>query len=273
MLVALKLIFAAAILAVIVLMGGIWLFQTYWVYGFDKDLSEPKAFDLPHVKVLRFTSEDGEEAQAWYAPPAPDRPVIFFLYGNYSAIGPSMARLKPLMDDGYGIVTLQYRGAGTSPGRPSEAAFARDARALWDQLDALTGQTIPADRRVLHGFSLGVGVGSRLAVERPFVAVIFESAIPRGCDYYSDRYFGLPFCRLMWSERYDIIDRVPAIDAPILFVHGVEDTVTPPALGRQVFEAAQGPKEFVELAGGHHADLASHGLIPAIRAFLMRTVP
>ena len=254
-------------------MGGIWLFQTYGVYRFDNDLRGPEAFGLADVRVLRFASEDGAEAIAWYAPPATDRPLIFFLYGNYSGIGPSMARLKPLIDDGFGIVTLQYRGAGTSPGRPAEAAFARDARALWDQVDGLTGQTVPASRRVLHGFSLGVGVGSRFAVERPFAAVIFESAIPRGCDYYSDRYFGLPFCQLMWSERYDIIDRVPDITVPILFVHGAEDADAPPARGRLVFDAAHGPKDFVELAGGHHADLARHGLIPAIRDFLARTVP
>ena len=92
-----------------------------------------------------------------------------------------MQRLAPLMADGTGIVMLHYRGAGGMPGHPSEEAFARDARALYDQLDVLAGQIIPPNRRVLHGFSLGSGVAIRLASERPFAGLVLEAAIPRLC--------------------------------------------------------------------------------------------
>ena len=251
-----------------VLWGGVWAFQTYGVYGFYQTLQSPEAFGLNEVKVVNFTSEDGVTVQAWLAIPTPSAPIIVSFYGNFAAVGPAMQRLLPLTADGTGLVMLHYRGAGGMPGHPSEEAFARDARALYDQLDLLAGQTIPPNRRVLHGFSLGVGVGSRLAAERPFAAVILEASFPRACAYYQRRYHGFPFCALMWAERYDIIDWIGKIDAPKLFVHGTLDVAVPLLWGRQLFTAASGPKTFVELPKGGHADLAAHGLIEAIEDFL-----
>ena len=172
------------------------------------------------------------------------------------------------MADGTGIVMLQYRGGGGAAGWPSEAGFARDARALYDQLDRLTGQPIPPNRRVLHGFSLGTGVGSRLAAERPFAAVVLEASFPRACRYYEKRYRGFPLCTLMWSERFDVIDIMGKITAPKLFVHGTEDRSVPLSWGQQLFAAAPDLKTFVALPNGGHADLARHGLIGAMQDFL-----
>ena len=256
--------------ALLLLFGGVWVFQTYGVYRFNQAPQSPEAFGLTGVQVVGFTSEDGASAQAWLALPAPGRPVLISFYGNFSAIGPSMRRLMPLTADGTGLVMLHYRGAGGRPGHASEENFARDARALYDQLDVLAGQTIAQDRRVLHGFSLGVGVGSRLASERPFAAVVLEASFPRVCSYYQKRYGGFPFCALMWAERYDVIERIGLISAPKLFVHGTADETTPLAWGRQLFDAAPGAKTFVELIGGGHANLVDYGLIRVMKEFLTR---
>lgn len=256
------------VFAAFLLFGGVWAFQTYGIYRFDKTPQTPAAFGLITTQVVTFLSEDGTPLQAWVAGPAPERPVILSFYGNSSAIGPSMQRLAPLIADGYGLVMQRYRGSGGAAGHPSEEGFARDARALYDQLDALIGQPTPANRRVLHGFSLGAGVGSRLAAERPFGAVVLEASFPRGCEYYQKRYYGFPLCTLMWAERYDIIDRIGSITAPKLFVHGTEDRSIPLLWGQRLFEAAPAPKVFVALPGGGHSDLVDYGLIKAMQDFL-----
>ncbi len=259
-------------LAIALLFGGVWAFQTYGVYRFDPTPQSPEAFGLTGVRVLTFTSEDGTPVQAWLAMPAPGQPILFSFYGNFSAIGPAMSRFTPLSANGTGIVMLHYRGGGGMPGHPSEENFARDARALYDQLDVLAGQTIPQNRRALHGFSLGVGVGSRLASERPFAAVVLEASFPRVCVYYQKRYGGLPFCALMWAERYDVIERIERISAPKLFVHGTADMDVPLAWGQQLFAAAPHPKTFAALPGGGHANLAAHGLIGVMKDFLNKQV-
>lgn len=252
------------------LFGGVWVFQTYGVYRFDQTRQSPDAFGLTGIKVLTFTSEDGLPAQAWLTMPAQGKPLLFSFYGNFSAIGPAMQRLAPVMADGTGIVMLHYRGGGGMPGHPSEENFARDARALYDQLNMLVGQTIPPSRRMLHGFSLGAGVAVRLATERPFAGLMLEAGLPRACAYYQQRYYGFPFCALMWAERYDVIDWIGKISVPKLFVHGTADVVVPLAWGRQLYAAALAPKAFVELLDGGHADLTAHGLIPVMKDFLER---
>ena len=261
---------AAVFLALILVLGGVWVFQTYGIYRFDQTQLPPEAFGLTGVKVVTFTSEDGVPVQAWLVVPAPGRPVLFSFYGNFSAIGPSMQRLAPLLVDGTGIVMLHYRGGGGLVGKPSEENFARDARALYDQLDVLAGQTIPQNRRVLHGFSLGSGVAVRLASERPFAGLVLEAGIPRLCMYWQQRYHGFPLCRLMWAERYDSIDRIGRLSLPMVFVHGTKDRDVPVVWGRALYDAASAPKRFVEIPAAAHANLAQHGLIPALQEFLQK---
>ncbi|NVP53966.1 alpha/beta hydrolase [Mycoplana rhizolycopersici] len=259
-----------AVLAVAVF-GGVWALQTYGIYRFDPHPGVPAAFGLPEtVRIASYMSEDGAPIHAWIADPVPSRPVILALYGNQSSIGGSMGRILPLIDAGYGIVMMEYRGSGATAGTPSEKNFARDARALYDQMDTLIGRTVPPQERVVYGFSLGTGVGSRLAAERPFGAAIFEAAPYRNCLYLEDHYFGLPLCRLMWAERYDIVDHVQHIKAPKLFIHGTLDQALPVERARQLFMEAPEPKEYVQLEGGGHADLHKHGLFSAIEAFLQQ---
>ena len=267
-----QIVLAAFSCAVMALLGGIWAFQTYGVYRFNPTPQSPEVFGLTGVKVVKFISEDGVPVQAWLSLPAPGRPTLFSFYGNFSSIGPSLQRLLPLTEDGTGIIMLHYRSAGGMAGHPSEENFARDARALYDQLDVLAGQTIPQSRRVVHGFSLGSGVALRLASERPFAGLMLEAAIPRLCMYFQRRYHGVPLCPLMWAERYDSTQRISAITAPMLFVHGTKDLAVPIRWGRQLYDKASAPKDFVELPGAGHTDLVQHGLIAVMQDFLRNRV-
>lgn len=263
----------ALVVVALAVAGGAWAFQTWGIYRFQPVAQAPADFGRAGVRVVEFRSEDGSPIHAWVVDPGPGHPVILSFYGNSAAIGPSMARLMPLVADGYGLVVMEYRGSGATRGKPGEAAFAKDARALYDGLDELLGRPVAPAERVLHGFSLGAGVGSRLAATRPFAAVILEASPLRTCLYYQDRYFGLPFCSVLWDERYDIVDFVREIPAPKLFVHGALDAALPVERARLLAETAPPPATYVELPGGHHADLADHGLIPAIEAFLAGIYP
>jgi fermentation-respiration switch protein FrsA (DUF1100 family) len=70
----------------------------------------------------------------------------------------------------------------------------------------------------------------------------------------------------MWRERYDIIDHVRGIAAPVLVVHGERDAAVPVAEARANFAAAPVPWGLRLLPGGH-GDLARHGLLEVIAEF------
>ncbi|MBA4010669.1 MAG: hypothetical protein C0481_02270 [Phenylobacterium sp.] len=258
----------ALIAGIALVLAGVWAFQNYGVYRFSRSDAPPPA---DGVRSVQFRSSDGQMIGARLAMPEPGKPVIMSFYGNGADVDSSFARLRPLRDRGFGIAMMEYRGSGATAGKSSEMNFARDALAFYDQLDDLMGP--PANRRVLHGFSLGAGVGSRLAAARPFSAVVFEASPYRTCLYYQDAFKGFPFCQVMWAERYDIVDHVQAISAPKLFVHGALDEALPVARARQLFQEAPGPKEYLEIPEGHHADLAKFELAEAMAAFITRSVP
>lgn len=243
------------------------------IYRFDQNAETPEQRGLEGVNVVHFISEDGADTQAWVKAPIAGAPVIFYSMGNFTSIGPSVEKLRPFLDKGFGVAALVYRGSSGAHGIPSEEAFAADARALYDQFDALTGTIVPPEQRVAYGYSLGTGVATRLATERPFSGLVLEAAYARFCDYFTDRYYGIPFCYLMWKERYDSADRIGNIGIPLLMLHGEKDSAIRIDSGRNLFEAASEPKRFIAYENGTHVDLGKHGLVDNITEFLAETVP
>ena len=61
------------------------------------------------------------------------------------------------------------------------------------------------------------------------------------------------------TQRFEAVKRVSAIGSPLLVVHGGEDRLIQPELGRRLFEAATGPKAFVLVEGGSHHNTNSVG--------------
>jgi len=243
-----------------------WLFYGN-IYKFHNSSDSPEQLGLDGVEVVNFKSEDGVDVSAWIKPPKGDAPVILYFMGNFTSIGPSVQTLKPFLDQGYGLAALIYRGSSGSGGKPSETAFAADARSLYDQLDNLMGEPIPAARRLAYGYSLGSGVAVTLAADRDVGGVVLVAAYSRFCDYFTDRYYGLPFCYLMHRERYDSIDRINDIEAPLLMLHGEQDTAVDIRFGKRLFDAAREPKSFVSVKNGTHVNLVEQGLVKEVTTF------
>lgn len=262
-------------LALVIVVGGYAGMQLFYgsIYKFDQTATDPDTSGLPGLREVTFTSEDGAEVSAWIRPPQGNLPVILYFMGNFTSIGPSVGRLAPFLEAGYGLAALVYRGSSGKDGAPGEEVFAGDARALYDQLDTLIDAPVPPDRRIAYGYSLGSGVAVRLAAERDVAAVALEAAYARFCDYFTDRYHGLPFCRVMTRERYDSIDRITRINAPLILFHGEKDDAISIASARRLFDAAAEPKEFHAFADGTHVNLGDKGLYPLALAFFAAHVP
>ena len=189
-------------------------------FRFERAQSSLQELGFARARAMQFGSEDGYRAQAWIVPPQGHRPVVLYFGGNYTSADGSFSRVSAYYDAGYGVAMLLYRGMPEAGGKPSEKALMMDARALYDRLDTLLGEVVPADRRVVHGFSIGSAVASHLATERPVAAVILESTFTRLCEYFSRRFRGAPLCWLMWKDRFAIVNWIGRINAPLLVVHG-----------------------------------------------------
>lgn len=257
-----------AIVAVLLVTTGVWMFQRFGVYRFSQVQTDPATLGVVGLQVLKYRGDDGADLEAWFLAPQDGQPLLISFSGNFAAVGGSFERMRPFFEQGYGIAMPVYRGSSGSAGRPSEEVLLADGRALYDQLEGLTGLDLPAERRVIHGFSLGAGLATRLASERPARALVLEAGCDTLCRYFQARFRIVPLCALMWSERYDAARWIGSVRMPMLMGHGGRDQAILPSWGRRLYEVANPPKAWrcYPLAG--HADLLDHGFAGDVTRFL-----
>lgn len=186
-----------------------------------------------------------------------DAPVLLYLHGARFNVTGSAFRARRMQKLGFSVLTVDYRGFGKSSKElPSETLAVEDARAAWDWL----GQQYPGRPRYIFGHSLGGAIAIELAAQVGDEAgTLVEGTFTSIPDVVSSFKWGwLPVSPLI-TQRFEAVKRVPAIGSPLLVVHGSEDRLIPPDLGRRLFEAATGKKAFVLVEGGSHHNTNSVG--------------
>jgi uncharacterized protein len=262
-------VFLGSVVAVYgVLVGGLHLFQRNLLYFPDR--TRPALGDLASfgVRQVEVTTADGLSLPSWYLAPRADRPVIAYFHGNGGHIGYRAERLRSFARGGYGVLMLEYRGYGGSPGTPTEAGFCVDGTAA---LNFLARNGVMPNRLVLYGESLGSGVAVGLAAEHEIAALILEAPFTSVAEVAQYHYPFVPASVLV-RDRFDSLSKIGGVKAPILVLHGEQDTVVPVRFGRTLFEAAPEPKEFWLSREAGHEDLVRFGAFEAVRSFLTRWI-
>ena len=67
----------------------------------------------------------------------------------------------------------------------------------------------------------------------------------------------LPVLGPLVARGLETGNKIRNVRAPVFVIHGDNDEVIPYELGREVFEAANEPKELWTLEGSHHNDIVS----------------
>jgi uncharacterized protein len=223
----------------------------------------PAAAGLPEAEEVVLTASDGEKVIAWHVPPLPQQPVVIYFHGNAEVVAMQAARHRDLIADGAGLVALSYRGYMGSTGSPTEDGLLRDAEAAYQ----FAVSRYPPDRIVLWGHSLGSGVAVALAATRPVAKLILEAPFTSTADVAASMFPIVPV-RWLMHDQYHSDQRIGAVKASILILHGDRDRVVPIALGERLFALAPEPKRFVRYPGGGHDDLDDYGAGAEARRFI-----
>lgn len=237
--------------------------QRAMMYLPDTTRTPPAAAGLPEAAEVTLDTSDGERVIAWHVPPRGDRPVVVYFHGNGGALNLRAGRFKDLIADGTGLLALSYRGYGGSTGRPSEAGLLRDAAAAY----AFAAARYESARIVVWGESLGTGAAVAVAAERPVGRVILESPFTSAVDLAASIYFFMPV-RLIMKDQFRSDERIGAVTAPVLVLHGERDGIVPIAFGERLYALIRSPKRFVRLPDAGHNDHDQHGAVEIVRKFL-----
>ena len=164
-------------------------------------------------------------------------PVMLYLHGARWNVAGSASRMRRMQELGFSVLAIDYRGFGkSSKDLPSEAMAVEDARAAWDWLAA----RYPQQPRYIFGHSLGGAIAIELASQVDDESgTIVEGTFTSIPDVASSMKWGwLPVGPLI-TQRFESVRKVDRIGSPLLVVHGTDDQLIMPELGRKLFDAAK----------------------------------
>ncbi|HLD63367.1 MAG TPA: alpha/beta hydrolase, partial [Candidatus Peribacteraceae bacterium] len=215
----------------------------------DREVAATPALAGLQYEDIHLKTVDGIGLHGWYIPAAQPRGTVLFLHGNAGNISHRLDSIEMFHRLGYSTLIFDYRGYGNSGGKPTEQGTYRDAEAAWRYLTEQ--RHIPSCRIVLFGESLGGAVAAWLAAREKPAALVIASGFTSVPDLGQQLYPYLPV-RWLARIRYDTREYLRAVTAPVLIAHSPEDDIIPFEHGRALFAAANPPKQFLELAGGHN---------------------
>jgi uncharacterized protein len=238
------------------LVGLLFVFQRQIMYAPDKAIGTPEQYGLSGFSDERTMSADGISIQLWYRKSNEGFPTIVYYHGNAAHLGDRAGILSALADKGFGVLAVSYRGYGKSEGSPSEQGLYQDARAA---IQFLMDQKILAERLMLYGESLGTGVATQMATEYPVGGLILQAPYTSVAGRAAEIYYYVPV-RYLIRDRYDSIDKIAKVKAPLLLFHGELDTIIPVIHGRRLFDRATCLKKAFFLSHTAHNDFDSSAI-------------
>ncbi len=245
-------------------------------YARFTNLLEPKDAGLPQ-ETYTLTMPDGVGLHCWFVRRSTD-PVGTILYlhgvGDCKIGGVPMARF--LYSMGYNVFLFDSRQHGESGGRYCTYGYyeKHDVRVVIDHLLSRTDATIGPIG--VFGTSMGAAIAIQAAVLDPRIrAVVAEASFTSLREViveYQRRLLKLPWhflrnaamARTQKIARFkgrDVspIDDVKNLHTPILFIHGTEDAFIREDHSRQLYAAANEPKQLVLIDGADHNDISIIG--------------
>lgn len=244
---------------------ALYFLQRKLVFSPDPTYVSPDEVELKGIEEIKLRTKDGFDLFCWYAKAQVGQPTLLFFHGNGGNVANREEKFRQLMAKGYGVFMLGYRGFGGSEGKPSEAAFVKDAFLAYDYLRDVAG--INETDMVIYGESIGTSVATQLAARVEAQALVLEAPMSSVTAVAQARY---PYLRVrpFLRDRFESDRHIDMVKMPLLIIHGRDDGVIPLEFGQALFNAAVEPKKMVVIDGAGHNNLYDFPLVSEMDGFL-----
>ncbi|WP_031293051.1 alpha/beta hydrolase [Leptolyngbya sp. Heron Island J] len=197
--------------------------------------------------ILKIPVTDNEQISALYLPNPEATFTLLYIHGNAEDLGDIRPRLADMYRWGFSIFAYDYRGYGTSDGKPSERNAYQDINAAYTYI---TQQLkVSSNEIIVYGRSVGGGSATALASQQPVAGLILESTFTSAFQVV----FPVP---LLPFDKFPNLQRLKNVRSPVLVMHGQADEIIPFHHGRKLYEAAPEPKAFLWVPAAGHNDFA-----------------
>ena len=237
------------LIAYAILAWSVYFMQSSFIYRPVRNVPyTPSDMDLVYEKVALKT-DDGLKIAAWFIPCEKAKMTVLFCHGNGGNMAHRLDTINILNELGLNCLIFDYRGYGDSQGKTTENGTYLDAQAAWKWLTHKKG--IKAEQIIIFGRSLGGSIAANLAARTIPAGLILESAFTSFAAIGAKYYPYLPV-KLFAAFSYNTVASLRKINCPLLIMHSKRDEIVPYEFSPQIYEAANEPKEFVEILGCHN---------------------
>lgn len=233
-----------------VLLGALWVGQRALI--FFPDRADPGRADRWFARGSDVTlhTSDGLDLRAWRVDPAePNGYAVVYLPGNGGNRAGRVPVAEALTARGFTVLLVDYRGYGGNPGSPSEEGLIADALAA---VDLLVASGFAPERLIYVGESVGTGVATALAIERPPAGVLLRSPYT-SLDAVARAHYKVPLGWLL-RDHFDTASRIGQVSAPVTVLAGDADTLIDPAQSEAVAAGVRHLHAWDLVEGAGHND-------------------
>lgn len=231
----------------LIVVGAGYLFFALFAYvAADGILFQPRltGYDTTLPGYVGVPAKDGVTIATVHLPNPPAKYTLLYFHGNAEDLGDLHDRLVDLQRRGFAVVGFDSRGYGLTPGEPREASLYTDMEDVYDYVVNTLG--VPPNRIIAYGFSLGAGGAVELAKRKPVAGLVIQAGFVSAYRVVT----GVPV--LPW-DRFRNLDKIAAVNCPVLVMHGSNDRTVPFSHGEKLFAAAKEPKRsFWVFDAGHN---------------------
>jgi alpha-beta hydrolase superfamily lysophospholipase len=221
---------------------------------------------------LRFTSRDGTRLAGWFIPAPDARGTIVYCHGYGENRGQVMSLLHPLREQGFNVLSFDFRGHGDSQGR----TVTFGPREINDLLAAcdLAKERGAGRPIVLVGVSMGAAIALQALPQLPEVKGVWvDTAFGRLATVLERHFAFLParlrpaFVRIsnalllldcgFWASEVNPIRGLAGLQVPIYFCHGRADRYASFDEARLLYQTYGGPKQRYWVDDTTHESIAA----------------
>lgn len=229
------------------------LFLTYAVVCLYVFLTADSKIFLPQPssyqdtqEIIKITTPDQIQLSAVFRANPAAIYTILYAHGNAEDLGDIEPVLQKLQSLKFNVFAYDYRGYGTSQGKPTEQNAYRDIETAYNYLTEKLA--IPSQRIIAYGRSVGGGSAVNLAYSKPLAGLIIESAFTSAFRVI------VPF-PIFPFDKFPNIDKIKKVNCPVLVMHGKADDTIPFSHGQQLFNAVKSPQLSLWVDESGHNDL------------------
>ncbi|GAA5097074.1 hypothetical protein GCM10023210_31670 [Chryseobacterium ginsengisoli] len=179
--------------------------------------------------------------------------TVLFFHGAGGNVTTYLFMTKPLVDNNFQVVMVDFRGYGKSTGKPTHLNIVSDGQLFFNKM--IQRPEIANTKIILYGASMGSQIAAHLARNNKakIAGLVMDGSLSSFTDiamYYKPEYKEVisKYVVSPYSAKEDVQDME---GLPKLFIHSKEDKEVPYEEGYENYSKASLPKEFLEYSGNH----------------------